>query len=185
MVPTMLMRVARLPDVTSRDFSSLERIVYGGASIPEWVVRAWFEFLPPERFAFTYGGSEGHGLCMTTGDQWLQHPGTVGQPLDAEVKILDEQGNELPTGEIGEIYIRSNNPGPRYAYIGMPTPPSTPDGFGSFGDMGYVDEDRFVYIADRRREHDRVGRRQRLPRGGRSGDHRTPGRARRRGRRPT
>ncbi len=152
MVPTMLMRVARLPDVQSRDLSSLERIVYGGASIPDWVVRAWFELIPPERFAFSYGGSEGHGLIMTTGDQWLEHPGTVGQPLDAQVKILDEDGNELPVGEIGEIYIRTNNAGPRFSYIGVPTPPNTDDGFGSFGDMGYVDADGFVYIADRRRD---------------------------------
>jgi bile acid-coenzyme A ligase len=115
-------------------------------------VRAWFEFLPPERFAFTYGGSEGHGLCMTTGDQWLLHPGTVGQPLDAEVKILDEHGKELPTGEIGEIYMRNKSSGPSYQYIGIPTPEGTPEGFGSFGDMGYVDEDGFVYIADRRRD---------------------------------
>jgi bile acid-coenzyme A ligase len=115
-------------------------------------VRAWFELVPPERFAFTYGGSEGHGLCMASGDQWLQHPGTVGQPLDAEVKILDEDGNELPTGEIGEIYMRNRHDGPSYQYIGIPTPAGTPDGFGSFGDMGYVDEDGFVYIADRRRD---------------------------------
>jgi bile acid-coenzyme A ligase len=152
MVPTMLMRVARLPDVKARDFSSIERIVYGGASIPEWVVRAWFDLVPPERFAFTYGGSEGHGLCMTTGDQWLRHPGTVGQPLEADVKILDEDGNELPTGEIGEIYMRNKHAVPSYQYIGIPTPAGTPDGFGSFGDMGYVDEDGFVYIADRRRD---------------------------------
>ena len=88
MVPTMLMRVARLEGVRSRDFSSLERIVYGGASIAEWVPRAWFELIPPERFCFSYGGSEGHGLVMCTGDQWLQHVGTVGLPLNAEVKIF-------------------------------------------------------------------------------------------------
>ncbi len=152
MVPTMLMRVARLEGVKSRDFSSLERIVYGGASIAEWVPRAWFELIPPERFCFSYGGSEGHGLVMCTGDQWLEHPGTVGLPLDGEVKILDEHGNEVPTGEIGEIFIRSNQEGPRFQYIGVPTPEGTPDGFGSFGDMGYVDEDGFVYIADRRRD---------------------------------
>ena len=152
MVPTMLMRIARLPDVRSHDLSSIERIVYGGASIPEWVARAWFELIPPESFCFSYGGSEGHGLVMCTGDQWLEHPGTVGLPLDAQVKILDEQGNEVPTGEIGEIYLRSNVSGPKYAYVGVPTPENTPDGFGSFGDMGYVDEDGYVYIADRRRD---------------------------------
>jgi bile acid-coenzyme A ligase len=152
MVPTMLMRVARLEGVKSRDLSSLERIVYGGASIPEWVVRAWFELIPPERFCFSYGGSEQHGLVMCTGDQWLEHPGTVGLPLNGEVKILDEHGKELPTGEIGEIYIRTFLEGPRYRYIGVPTPEGTPDGFGSFGDMGYVDDDGYLYIADRRRD---------------------------------
>ncbi len=152
MVPTMLMRVARLDDVKSHDLSSLERIVYGGASIPDWVVRAWFELIPPEKFCFSYGGSEGHGIVMCTGDQWLEHPGTVGLPLDGEVKILDEHGNEVPPGEVGEIFMRNNNPGPTYRYIGVPTPDATPEGFGSFGDMGYVDEDGYLYIADRRRD---------------------------------
>jgi bile acid-coenzyme A ligase len=152
MVPTMLLRIARLEDVRSRDFSSIERIVYGGASIPEWVVRAWFELVPPERFVFSYGGSEGHGLVMTTGDQWLEHPGTVGKPLLGEAKILDEDGNEVPTGEIGEIFLRGDATGPRFRYIGQPTPDAAPGGFGSFGDMGYVDEDGFIFIADRRRD---------------------------------
>ncbi len=152
MVPTMLMRVARLEDVQARDFSSIERIVYGGASIPEWVVRAWFELVPPERFAFTYGGSEGHGLVMTTGDQWLEHPGTVGKPLFGEAKILDEDGNELPTGEIGEIYLGAAVPAPASATSASPLPRAAASGFGSFGDMGYVDEDGFIYIADRRRD---------------------------------
>jgi bile acid-coenzyme A ligase len=152
MVPTMLMRIARLEGVQSRDFSSIERIVYGGASVPEWVVRAWFELVPPERFAFTYGGSEGHGLCMTTGDQWLEHPGTVGKPLVGEVKILDTGGEEVPTREIGEIFLRGDTTAPRFQYIGQPTPEATAEGFGSFGDMGYVDEDGFLYIVDRRRD---------------------------------
>jgi bile acid-coenzyme A ligase len=152
MVPTMLQRIARLPDIRQRDLSSIERIVYGGASAPEWVIREWLELVPPDRFTLTYGGSENHGLVMTTGDQWLTHPGTVGRPVHAEAKILDEQGNELPVGEIGEIFLRPTTPGPRYRYIGMPTPEPTPDGFGSFGDLGYLDADGFVYVADRRRD---------------------------------
>jgi bile acid-coenzyme A ligase len=152
MVPTMLMRIARLPDLDRRDFSSIERLVYGGASAPEWVVRAWLGLIAPERFSLTYGGSENHGLVMTTGTEWLTHPGTVGQPVNTEVKVLDEEGNEVPTGEIGEIHLRSTLEGPRYRYIGIPTPPPNAEGFGSFGDMGYVDDEGFVYIADRRRD---------------------------------
>jgi bile acid-coenzyme A ligase len=152
MVPTMLQRVARLDDAAARDLSSIETLVYGGASLPEWVVRAWFELIPPERFTFTYGGSENHGLCMTTGDKWLTHPGTVGQPVGAEVRILDEHGEQVRTGEVGEIFLRSVVPGAGYRYIGQPTPPPDAAGFASFGDLGRVDEDGFVYIADRRRD---------------------------------
>jgi bile acid-coenzyme A ligase len=152
MVPTMLLRIARLDDLASRDFSSIERLVYGGASAPEWVVRAWLDLIPSDRFTLSYGGSENHGLVMTTGAQWLSHPGTVGQPVNTEVKILDENGDEVPTGEIGEIFLKSTVPGERYQYIGQPTPPTNAEGFGSFGDMGYVDDEGFVYIADRRRD---------------------------------
>jgi bile acid-coenzyme A ligase len=152
MVPTMLQRVARLDDAADHDLSSIERLVYGGASVPEWVVRAWLELIPPDRFTLTYGGSENYGLCMTTGDQWLDHPGTVGQPVGTEVKIVGEDGEELPAGEIGEIHLRSVVPGPGFRYIGQPTPPPDEHGFGTFGDMGYVDDDGFVYIADRRRD---------------------------------
>jgi bile acid-coenzyme A ligase len=152
MVPTMLARVARLPGVQSRDLSSLERLVYGGASVPEWVVRAWFELIPPERFFFTYGGSENLGLCMTTGDRWLEHPGTCGQPLNCDVKILDADRNEVPVGEVGEIFLRHHDADEPYRYVGHPTPDPTADGFHSFGDMGYVDADGFVYLVDRRQD---------------------------------
>jgi bile acid-coenzyme A ligase len=148
----MLMRVARVPDVAKYDLSSLDRVVYGGAAAPEWVIRAWLDLIPPDRFTLSYGGSENHGLVMTTGDQWLTHPGTVGQPMGTEVKILDEDGHELPPGEIGEIWLRSKMEGPKYRYIGQPTPEPDPEGFGTFGDLGYVDDEGFVYIADRRRD---------------------------------
>jgi bile acid-coenzyme A ligase len=152
MVPTMLQRVARLEDAGTHDLSSIERLVYGGASVPEWVVRAWLDLIPPDRFTLTYGGSENHGLVMTTGDQWLEHPGTVGQPVGSEVRILGEDGTELPVGEIGEIHLRTVVPGAGFRYIGQPTPPPDEQGFATFGDLGYVDADGFVYIADRRRD---------------------------------
>lgn len=150
MVPTMLMRVARLPAVASLDFSSIERIVCGGASAPDWVVRAWLSLVPPERFTITYGGSENHGLVMTTGDAWLEHPGTVGRPVNAEIKIVDERGQEVRPGEIGEIRLKNLMNTGRYRYIGIPTPAPDSEGFSSFGDMGWMDDEGFVYIADRR-----------------------------------
>jgi len=152
MVPTMLMRIARLPDVRERDFSSIQRIIYGGASIPEWVVRVWFDLIGPEKFLFSYGSSEGLGLVLGTGDQWLDHPGSTGVPATCDLKIVDEDGNEVPPGTVGEIYMRPHEPGPPFVYVGAEMPPPTPDGFQSIGDMGWVDDDGFLYIADRRRD---------------------------------
>lgn len=153
MVPTMLQRIARLPDVGERDFSSIERLVYGAAPIPEWVVRAWLELIPPERFWLTYGSSEALGFCATTGAEWLKRPGTTGTPLGCDLKILDESGAELPPGEVGEIYMRpQGGPSRAFEYVGSETPQPTPDGYWTLGDMGWVDADGYVYIADRRQD---------------------------------
>ncbi|HEX5367675.1 MAG TPA: AMP-binding protein [Acidimicrobiales bacterium] len=153
MVPTMLQRVARLEGVRDRDLSSLERVLYGGAAIPEWVVRTWLELVPPERFWFSYGSSEGVGLCVMTGREWQDHPGATGHPVDCDLKILDAARHEVPVGEVGEIFMRPREgSGPTFTYLGSEMPEPTPDGFWSIGDMGRVDEDGFLYIADRRQD---------------------------------
>jgi bile acid-coenzyme A ligase len=150
MVPTMLLRIARLPGLHDHDFSSIDAILYGGAPIPKWVVQAWFNLVGPERFFFSYGGTEGHGLVMTRGDEWLKHEGTVGRPIDCEIRVLDENGNDLPPGEVGEIFLRRSDPSPSFSYLGAPAPEPSVDGFRSFGDLGWLDEDGYLYIADRR-----------------------------------
>jgi bile acid-coenzyme A ligase len=153
MVPTMLQRIARLPDVGQRDFSSIERLVYGGAPIPQWVVRAWLELIPAERFWLTYGSSEAVGFCVTTGAEWLKRPGTTGTPVGCDLKILDESGDELPTGEVGEIYMRpQGGPSRSFEYVGSETPQPTPDGYWTLGDMGWLDAGGYLYIADRRQD---------------------------------
>jgi bile acid-coenzyme A ligase len=150
MVPTMLQRIARLPGVRDRDFSSIDSVLYGAAPIPEWVVRAWFDLVGPEHFRFSYGGTEGFGICTCDGVQWLEHPGTVGLPQGCEIRILGEDGAEVPVGTVGEIYLRSLAPGPPSEYVGAPPARRTDDGFATFGDMGWVDDDGFLFIADRR-----------------------------------
>ena len=77
MVPAMLQRIARLPNLDSRDFSSLQSVVQGGATIPGWLVRRWIELVGGERFIMSYGSTEGVGMCMITGNEWLEHPGSV------------------------------------------------------------------------------------------------------------
>ena len=148
----MLQRLAQVPDVGSRDLSSLEWVQQGASALPVWLGRRWCELIGPEHFFLSYGASEGHGLACCRGDEWLAHPGTLGRPLmGTEVKILDQDGEELPTGEIGGIYMRSPL-GAGVTYIGenVTQLAPTPDGFVTVGDMGWVDEEGWLYMADRR-----------------------------------
>jgi len=99
----------------------------------------------------SYGMTEGLGLAAIRGDQWLTHQGSVGRGIrDTEIRILDAEQRELPPHEVGEIYLRSPFTG-GYGYLGdAGNLPSTPDGFATAGDLGWTDEDGFLYIADRR-----------------------------------
>jgi bile acid-coenzyme A ligase len=151
MVPTMLQRIARLPGLRAEQLASINRLIYGGATIPEWLVDRWLELIPPEAFLFTYGSSERLGLMAMTGAEWTAHRGATGRPLDVDVKILDERGDEVATGEIGEVYMRPLDPTRRlFTYVGIPTPQPTADGYLSIGDLGRVDADGYLYIVDRR-----------------------------------
>ena len=149
-VPTMLQRIAELPDVRSRDFSSVEAILYGGAPLAPWILRTWFDLIGPGRFNLSYGGTEALGITMATGDEWLTHQGTVGRPVGCELRILDENRKELPPGEIGDIFMRRIDGVETFLYVGADMPERTPEGFRSYGDLGWVDEDGYLYIADRR-----------------------------------
>ena len=126
--------------------------MYGGARVPDWVVERWLELVDPSVFVFTYGSSERLGLVMMTGAEWKDHPGATGKPVDADLRIRDESGASLPTGEVGEIYMRPTDDRRLFEYIGMPTPEPTPDGFLTIGDIGWLDADGYLYITDRRKD---------------------------------
>jgi bile acid-coenzyme A ligase len=149
--PTMLSRIAALPDIRERDLSSVAWILQGAAVMPQALLRTWFDLLSPEQVVMAYGMTEGLGLTALRGDEWLAHPGSVGRGFrDTEVRILDRQGQSVKTGELGEVYLRSPMSA-GYLYLGgAPLLPSTPDGFRTAGDIGHLDEDGYLYIADRR-----------------------------------
>ena len=149
--PTMLQRIADLPGVDDRDLSSLEWIMQGAAPMPPSLVHRWADLIGAEKIIMAYGSTEALGLTVLTGLEWLEHEGSVGRGFNgAEVRILDDDGNEVATGEIGHIFVRS----PNYVgatYLGeAPQLQMTDDGFGTVGDMGYLDADDYLYLVDRR-----------------------------------
>jgi bile acid-coenzyme A ligase len=149
--PTMLARIADLPGVEDRDLSSVEWILQGAAVMPQNLLRRWFELLSPERVVMAYGMTENLGLTALRGDEWLNHPGSVGRGFrDTDIRVVDDHGDIVGPGQLGEIYLRAPM-NDQYRYIGGAPPlPTTPDGFTSAGDIGHLDADGYLYIADRR-----------------------------------
>jgi bile acid-coenzyme A ligase len=147
----MLQRLANEPDIAERDLSSIEWVMHGAAPLPEWLARFWVDLVGPTHFFVCYGSSEGAGATFARGDEYLEHPGTVGKgAMDTELRILDDEGNEVPTGEIGAIYMRQPY-GVLSEYVGDVEPiPMNADGFATVGDLGWLDGDGYLYLADRR-----------------------------------
>ncbi len=153
LVPTMFVRLLRLPAEVRRryDLSKLRFVSSTGSPCAPDVKRAMIDWLGPV-ITETYAASElGHITFIGSAD-WLERPGSVGRPLgQGVVKILDDGGRELPPGEIGLIYCRqpaypdftyTNNPAARAAI--------ERDGLWSVGDMGYLDGEGYLYVADRK-----------------------------------
>jgi bile acid-coenzyme A ligase len=149
--PILMRRLALLPGIEERDLSSIEAMHSSAAPCPPWLKRRWIELIGAEKVHEVYGSTEGIGATIVRGDEWLDHPGTIGRPAGCELKILDENGNELPPGEVGEIFTRTTNPkGRTFEYVGAPPIKTSPDDFASVGDLGWLDEDGYLYLADRR-----------------------------------
>jgi bile acid-coenzyme A ligase len=149
--PTMLQRIADVPRVDDRDLSSLAWILQGAAPMPPSLVRRWAGLIGAERIIMAYGSTEGFGLTALRGDEWMSHQGSVGRPLPGtEVRILGDDDRELPTGEIGDVFLRSARAGGS-TYLGnVPQARRTADGFATMGDLGHLDSGGYLYLADRR-----------------------------------
>ena len=163
-VPTIMQRTLPVyrADPDSYDLSSIRRFWHLGAPCPPAIKQAWIDLLGPEKVWELYGGTELQALTFISGDEWLTHRGSVGIVVAGEMKVLDDDGQPCPPGVIGEIYMRPN-PGspPTYRYVGSTA--KSRNGWDSLGDLGYFDEDGFLYLSDRRVDMFTVGGRNVYP----------------------
>lgn len=153
MVPTMLHRIYRLPpDVRDGpDLSPWKMVVHTASPMPRWLKQAWINWRGPDHIWEVYGATEGLVRCWIGGQEWMEREGSVGRPIGgAKLRILNDAGQEVAAGETGEIYAMP--PGgakSSYRYIGAQRN-ATEDGWESVGDIGHVDADGYLYLADRR-----------------------------------
>ena len=152
MVPTMMRRIWALPeDVRTRyDLSSLKALWHLAAPCPPWLKECFIEWLGPEVIWELYGGTEGQGSTTIQGTDWLRHKGSVGRPVETcEMKIVGEDGETLPPGKVGEVFIRPlAGAGTTYRYIGAEAK-AIEGGWESLGDMGWMDTEGYLYLTDR------------------------------------
>jgi acyl-CoA synthetase (AMP-forming)/AMP-acid ligase II len=154
LVPAMASLLIHHEDFAHYDLSSLESLLVGGATCPFELLKTWRKAFPRLEIINGYGQTES---CPCATGLWdvdiLEKPGSIGKPWDVvEMKILNDEGRQLPSGQVGEIVYRVSSAMKEYYKEPEITEQTFRDGWIYSGDLGYVDEDGYVYIVDRKKD---------------------------------
>ena len=167
-VPAMFTRMLKLPEAVrdSYDLSSLQRVMHAAAPCPVEIKKQMMDWWGPIVDEY-YASSEAIGSTLISAEEWLAHPGSVGKPMACEIHIVDENGNELPPGQAGEIYFEG---GYSFEYLNDAAKTAASrdmHGWVTVGDVGYRGR-RGLPVPDRPASpHDHLGRGEHLSAGNR------------------
>ena len=150
-VPTMFVRMLKLPDEATRgfDLSSMTHAIHAAAPCPVDIKEKMIAWWGPIIFEY-YAGTENNGFCAITTEEWLAHKGSVGRAMLGELHICDEKGVELPIGSEGEVYFAK---GHAFSYHNDPEKTASSrnaQGWTTLGDIGRMDEEGYLYLVDRK-----------------------------------
>ncbi len=156
MVPTMMHRIWRLApeDRQSFDLGALKTVIHMAAPCPAWLKRSWIDWLGADRILELYAGTEAQAATMITGRESLAKPGSVGRVVLGEITIRGPDGQPVPRGNTGTVWMRRGATAPAaYEYLGADAKRLAADdgscAWESLGDIGCLDEDDYLFLSDR------------------------------------
>jgi bile acid-coenzyme A ligase len=152
LTPTHMRGILQLPDLDPAGFASLRAMLHTAARCDPGTKRGWIGLLGPERVYELYGATEGIGVTLVRGDEWLARPGTVGRGFLTQIRILNETGSPVSPGTSGTVFMRTPQRVGRSDYINDRVIRTTLDGFATVGDHGRMDTGGYLFLEPR--DHD-------------------------------